>query len=119
MADSNSNNTSLTNVDLGGFAYGTTTTFTGFLLGSEVKIESFKFLETEEGNFIEVVKRQAPAPYATIATWPPRQSVDRVWKEIYGILRNDAGKKELRLIKSIEGSITPGHYVEEKVEFPE
>ena len=118
MADSNSNNTSLTNINPGGFPYGTTTS-TGFLFEPEVKIDSFKFLETEEGNFIEVVKRQAPAPYATIGTWPPRKGVDRVWKEIYGILKNDAGKKELRLIKSIEGSITPGHYVEEKVEFPE
>lgn len=119
MADSNSNNSTLTGFDIGEFSYGTTTTSTGFLFGAEVKVESFKFMETDEGNFIEVVKRQAPTPYTTIATWPPRQGVDRVWKEIYGILRNDAGKKELRLIKSIEGSITPGHYVEEKVEFPE
>lgn len=117
MIDSNSNNSTLNGFDVEGFSY--TSTSTSTIFGAEVKVESFKFLETEKGNFIEVVKRQAPTPYTTITTWSPRQGVDRVWKEIYGILRNDAGKKELRLIKSIEGSITPGHYVEEKVEFPE
>jgi hypothetical protein len=84
-----------------------------------VKIESFNFLETHDGNFIEIVKRQAPNPYTTLAVWPPRANVDRVWKEIYGISRNENGKKELKLIKSIEGTVTPGHYVEEKIEFQE
>jgi len=39
---------------------------------------------------------------------------EKTWKEIYGI---KDGK--LCLLKKVEGVITPGYYVEEKVEFPE
>jgi hypothetical protein len=42
-----------------------------------------------------------------------------VFKEIYGITRGDDGKKTLKLLRTIEGSVNPGHYVEECIEFPE
>jgi len=99
--------------------FGTTTgTFTlGNLLSGEITIESFEFKETNDGNFIEVVKRQKSNSVYTV--YPPQDVPDRVWKEIYGIKRGKSGKKELHLIKTIEGHVTPGHYVEESVEFDE
>lgn len=84
-----------------------------FFPESQVKIETFNFIETQDGNFIEVVKRQTISCYLT-PNWPTTAAIDRVWKEIYGISRNEKGKKELKLIKSIEGKVTPRHYVEEK-----
>lgn len=102
------------------FIGGTTTTgnFTLSSFGEET-IESFQFKETSQGNFIEVVKRQKPNPTYTLATWPPRESVDRVFKEIYGITRGEDGKKTLKLLRTIDANVTPGHYVEESIEFPE
>jgi hypothetical protein len=85
----------------------------------ETTIDSFEFKETSDGNFIEVIKRQKSNPTYTLAVWPPKEPGDRVFKEIYGITRGEDGKKTLRLIRTIEGLITPGHYVKESVEFPE
>lgn len=95
---------------------GTTTTGT-FMFSSfgEETIESFQFKETSDGNFIEVVKRQKPNQ----KVWPQRELSDRVFKEIYGITRGEDGKKTLRLLRTIDAKVTPGHYVEESVEFPE
>lgn len=83
----------------------------------EATVESFEFKETSDGNFIEIVKRQKPNPNITYTTFPHYEKPDRVWKEIYGIKRNESGKKKLQLIQKIDGTITPGHYVEEEIEF--
>ncbi len=104
----------------GNFCLGTTTTgnFTLSSFGEE-SIESFQFKETSDGNFIEVIKRQKPNPTYTLAVWPPREPSDRVFKEIYGITRGEDGKKTLKLLRTIEAEVTPGHYVEESVKFSE
>lgn len=103
------------------WAIGTTTT-TGFLSGNpnEITIDSFDFKVTSDGNFIEVVKRQEPdtrITYTVNFNISEQTTKDRVWKEIYGMSINDAGKRELKLIRTIEGEVSPGHYVEERVEF--
>ena len=100
---------------------GTTTTTGTFYINSygEATVESFEFKETSDGNFIEVVKRQKPTSNFQLAVWPPREPQDRIYKEIYGVKRNECGKKTLTLLRTIEGAITPGHYVEESVDFPE
>jgi len=87
--------------------------------GGEITIESFEFKETSDGNFIEIIKRQAPNAHFTLAIWPPREPVDTVWKEIYGVSFKEDGTQELQLIKTIEATITPSHYVEESIEFEE
>lgn len=95
----------------------TTTTTTGYLIDQgEITIDKFEFKETSDGNFIEITKRQKPNPNYTLAIWPPAQQTDRVWKEIYGIT-GDNNKKELKLIKKIEGKVMRGHYVDEEVIF--
>ena len=114
------NSNSTTSFDSSNISIGTTTTGT-FIFSSfgEETIESFQFKETSDGNFIEVIKRQKPNQNYQLAVWPPRELVDRVFKEIYGITRGDDGKKTLKLLRTIEGSVNPGHYVEESIEFPE
>lgn len=112
------NSTSTNSFD--GISIGSTTATFAFSSFGEESIDSFQFKETSDGNFIEVVKRQKPNPnFYVAAVWPPREPLDRVFKEIYGITRGEDGKKTLKLLRTIEGNITPGHYVEEKVEFPE
>lgn len=103
------------------FSIGTSTTTQNFTINSfgEETIEGFQFKETSDGNFIEVVKRQKPNPTYTLAAWPPREPSDRVFKEIYGITRGEDGKKTLKLLRTIDANVTPGHYVEESIEFPE
>lgn len=113
-----------TDTVLGGdsnFSIGTSTTTGTFTFNSlgEDTIESFQFKETSDGNFIEVVKRQKPNANYTLAVWPPREPSDRVFKEIYGITRGEDGKKTLKLLRTIDAKVTPGHYVEESIEFPE
>lgn len=96
------------------------TTSNTFLISTmeEVTIESFSFKETGDGNFIEVVKRQKPNPnFHLTYGWQQAAPKDRVFKEIYGVLTNDKGQRQLQLMKTIEGSVTPGHYVDETVEF--
>jgi len=91
----------------------------GTIVGREETIESFQFKETSDGNFIEVVKRHKPNPTYTLATYPPIETSDRVFKEIYGITRGEDGKKTLKLLRTIEAEVTPGHYVKESIKFPE
>ncbi|MEK6829881.1 MAG: hypothetical protein AABY15_07210 [Nanoarchaeota archaeon] len=112
------NGTSSTAGVSGDFLRATTTTGT-FNISSigETTIESFEFKETSDGNFIEVVKRQKTSSYFQLAIWPPQEPVDRVFKEIYGVTTNDKGERQLQLIKTIEGKVTPGHYVDESIEF--
>ena len=86
----------------------------GFDTSSPITIESFEYKTTDDGNFIEVVKRQAPNPNVTLAVWPPRPQVDSVWKEIYGVVDG-----KLELIRTIQGTVTPGHYVDEQIDFEE
>lgn len=96
---------------------GTTITTSTFLITntSEIETLNFEFKQTDDGNFIEVVKKQEPNPNITLAVWPPQNQVARIWKEIYGI----SEKNELVLIKTIEGDFTPGHYVEDDISFDE
>jgi len=114
------NSNSTTSFGNSNFCIGTTTGGT-FILSSfgEETIESFQFKETIDGNFIEVVKRQKPNSNFQLAVWPPKEPSDRVFKEIYGITRGEDGKKTLKLLRTIEASVTPGHYVDESFEFPE
>jgi hypothetical protein len=114
------NSNSTTSFGSSNICIGTTTTGTfAFSSFGEETIESFQFKETSDGNFIEVVKRQKPNSTYTLAVWPPREPVDRVFKEIYGITRGEDGKKTLQLLRTIEAEVTPGHYVKESFEFPE
>ena len=48
------------------FHTSTSNTFIINQWGGEITTESFEFKETEDGNFIEVVKRQKPNPYVTL-----------------------------------------------------
>ena len=96
----------------------TTTSLIWNQWGGEVTIESFEFKETEDGNFIEVVKREKPNPNVTLTIWPAQEQVDKVYKEIYGVMTKD-GRKVLELIKTIEGNVSPGHYVDESIDFDE
>jgi len=100
------------------FHTSTSNTFIINQWGGEITTESFEFKETEDGNFIEVVKRQKPNPYVTLTVYPPQEQLDRVFKEIYGVMTED-GKQVLKLIKTIEGSVSPGHYVDESIDFDE
>lgn len=113
------NSNSSTTFD-GDFTLGTSTanTLTFNQFDGEVTIESFEFKTTEDGNFIEVVKREKPNPYITLTVYPPIEPVDRVYKEIYGVMSED-GLPTLKLIRTIEGNVTPGHYVDESVDFDE
>ncbi len=102
----------------GNITLGTTTTSSSLIFNSntsEIKTISFEFKQTDDGNFIEVVKRQEPNPNITYTIWPSQNEVARVWKEVYGV----SEKNELVLIKTIEGNLTPGHYVEEDISFNE
>jgi len=92
---------------------------TSFDFISEEKIESFKFIETNDGNFIEVIKRIKSSYPFSFTTTNFSNPLDRVVKELYGISRGKDGKKQLSLIKSIEGNIKPGYYVDESFEFNE
>jgi len=94
----------------------TTSTTSSIFLGNtnEIKILDFKFKTTSDGNFIEVTKRQEPNTNVTFASWPPQEFKVRVWKEVYGLYEG-----ALKLIKTIEGNVIPGHYVEEDISFDE
>jgi hypothetical protein len=86
----------------------------------EITIDSFEFKQTSDGNFIEVVKRQMPIelPMNPQTTWPPRPTnIPIVWKEIYGVTTDGTGTRNLQLIQSIEGKVTPAHHVDEKIQF--
>jgi hypothetical protein len=106
------------NVDDLNFHTTTSNTFIFNQFGGEITVESFEFKQTDDGNFIEVVKREKPNPNFTLTIYPPQEQIDRVWKEIYGITSED-GRQVLKLIQTIEGSVTPGHYVEESIDFDE
>lgn len=86
---------------------------------NEITIDSFNYKETDDGNFIEVVKRQEPmqsmiSPGYEFNYEPPK---DRVWKEVYGISTGEDGNRSLQLLRTIEGKVTPAYTVEESVEF--
>lgn len=98
------------------FTIGTSTSYNS--IEGEITIESFEFKETKKGNFIEVVKRQKSVDnsWVNYSTYP---LVDKVFKEIYGITRDENGKKTLKLLETINAKVTPGYYTEENIEFPE
>jgi hypothetical protein len=110
--DSSASNSTTINGD--GLFITTDTTF--IIQGGEIITESFEFKQTDGGNFIEVIKREKPNPNFWVGYYPQK---DRVFKEIYGITRGEGGKKVLQLLRTIEAEVIPGHYVEEKIEFPE
>lgn len=87
--------------------------------GSDIKLISFDFKETSDGNFIEVVKRQELSINITYTIYCPPQNSARVWKEIYGIFKDENGVSKLQLIRTIEGKITPAYSVEEEIDFEE
>jgi len=98
----------------------TTDTFTVSLLNTnEITIQSFEFKQTSDGNFIEVIKRQLPNTNLYVGAWPPPSDVPRVWKEIYGVTTEGTGTRNLQLIRTIEGKVTPAHFVDEDVDFEE
>jgi len=99
----------------------TTTGDATFILGNtnEIKTISFDFKQTEDGNFIEVVKRQEPNPNFHVAMWPSQEQKPRVWKEIYGVSSYEKGNRILLLIKTVDADVTLGHYVDESFDFDE
>lgn len=116
------NQENITKSGIGDFSFTSTITdtFTYDLFNdSKVTIDSFEFKQTSDGNFIEVIKRQMPNPYSQISIYPPRPDVPRVWKEIYGVISDDSGARNLQLIRTIEGKVSLGHYVDEDVSFEE
>ncbi len=84
---------------------------------NKIEIDNVEFINTEKGNFIEIIKRQESVQQYWLHFYPAPKY--RVWKEVYGVIRNDKGKKELNLIKTIEGVVTDGYYTEESVYFDE
>ncbi len=98
-------------ISIGGTS--TTSTYVVYNAYGEAVVESFEYKQTNEGNFIEVIKRQKPCDSLWVGAWPPQDRQDRVFKEVYGIKDN-----KLQLIRTIEGMVRPGYYVDESVEFP-
>jgi len=86
--------------------------------GPEI-IQSFEFKETEDGNFIEVVKRQKVEKNWSYSISLEPNLKDKIFKEIYGISTDDNGNRTLQLIRTIEGKINPAYHVEESCEFDE
>lgn len=123
MKDTTQSSSSLLNTVCGDGIDFTTSTSGTFIFdqfyGSEIKIISFDFKETSDGNFIEVVKRQEPSTNITYTVYWPHQNSSRVWKEIYGIFNDEKGVPKLQLIRTIEGKITPAYTVEEEINFEE
>lgn len=109
-------NSSSDGISTGIYAGGTSTTSAYVIYNAygEATVEGFEFKQTNEGNFVEVIKRQKPSNNLWVGTWPPQDPKDRVFKEVYGIKNN-----KLELIKTIEAEVIPGHYVDEAIEFPE
>lgn len=81
------------------------------------KLHDTKFIETDEGNFIEITYYlEQVGGYITYTTTgllnsSPKQ---KVLKEIYGI-----SKGKLQLINTISGIENPGYWVEPDIEWEE
>lgn len=96
----------------GNFALGNSYTTTGtFTLFPQKHVVDTKFIENEEGNFIEVTYKVTYAYQIWVGNQPPQSTCI---KERYGV---KDGK--LQLIKTIEGKYVPEHTVPESYEWEE
>lgn len=93
------------------------TTNSTFILTEKRELRDSKFIQNEEGNFIEITYEITnPYLYGTTAinfsyTQTPTKSIV---KERYGVFDN-----KLQLLKTIKGQEKPGYYVESTIEWEE
>lgn len=78
------------------------------------KLESTRFCEKENGNFIEMIFRETPNYNMTTGHLTYGCPQEYMVKEIYGVVDG-----KLQLISTIRGTERPGYYVEPIVEWEE
>lgn len=89
-----------------------TTSTSTFVYHSERNIEDVKFIENDEGNFIEITYNiTSDFQIHTSYSYPPKRVM---LKERYGVVDG-----KMKLIKTISGTETPGHYVPPSIEWEE
>lgn len=75
-----------------------------------ITVKSVSLVETENGNQIEVIKREPSN--SMYACNPPRPVPDTVWKEVYGIVDG-----KIQLIDTIQGKHIPAEAIHKPEEF--
>lgn len=96
------------------FSVGTTTTTSTFTIQTQREVQDVKFIENEEGNFLEIIYKETQN-YGGITTviyagYPMNCMV----KERYGVVDG-----KMQLIKTIRGTESAGYYVPPSVEWEE